>query len=186
MDLGLSLHYLHNLFPSSPLHGIGFSLGASVLSRYLGESGSQSLLSSGIALGCPWDLARMSIHLESGILIPLIYSRALGDNLRKLYVNITKRYPGILNDPQKAQSANYEVNLRKMIDMGSAVRLKKIDDIMVSQVGGPWGVGLWPFANADEYYNWASPTRMIHNIKRLVGDSRISSGIGCSLLTACL
>ena len=32
--------------------GIGFSLGANVLTRYLGEEGEQSLLSSGCAMAC--------------------------------------------------------------------------------------------------------------------------------------
>ena len=32
--------------------GIGFSLGANVLTRYLGEEGERSLLSSGCAMAC--------------------------------------------------------------------------------------------------------------------------------------
>jgi len=166
MDLSLSLHFIKHQFPSTSLHGIGFSLGASVLSRYLGETGSQSLLTSGISLGCPWDLTNMSRHLESGILIPLIYSRALGDNLRTLYLALHKKYPGVLDDPKRPESKNFKVNLDKLIKMGSGVRLKAVDDIMVSQVGGPWGVGLWPFENAAEYYAWASPSNLLHGVRR--------------------
>lgn len=77
MDLALALHFIRNRHPSSPLIGIGFSLGASVISRYLGEYGSSSILSAGVVLGCPWDLTAMSHKLEDAgsllgcILLPL-------------------------------------------------------------------------------------------------------------------
>lgn len=110
----------------------------------------------------------MSAHLESGILIPFIYSRALGDNLRTLYIALHKKYPGVLDNPKAPQARNFHDNLAKLMKMGSGVRLKAVDDIMVSQIGGPWGVGLWPFDGAAEYYAWASPSNLIHGVKRSV------------------
>jgi hypothetical protein len=51
-DLKCAALYVHSLFPRAKMVGIGFSLGANVLTRYLGEEGEQSLLSSGCALAC--------------------------------------------------------------------------------------------------------------------------------------
>jgi hypothetical protein len=51
-DLRQSLFYLSTVFPKAPLLGIGFSLGANVLTRYLGEEGENSRLMSGCVLGC--------------------------------------------------------------------------------------------------------------------------------------
>ena len=51
-DLKCAALYVHSLFPRAKLVGVGFSLGANVLTRYLGEEGEQSLLSSGCAMAC--------------------------------------------------------------------------------------------------------------------------------------
>lgn len=51
-DLRTALMYIQNLYPDAPLLGIGFSLGANILCRYLGEEGKNSRLASGCILGC--------------------------------------------------------------------------------------------------------------------------------------
>ena len=51
-DLKCAALYVHSLFPRAKMIGIGFSLGANVLTRYLGEEGERSLLSSGCAIAC--------------------------------------------------------------------------------------------------------------------------------------
>ena len=44
--------FLSKRYPRAPLIGVGFSLGANVLTRYLAEEGSSSRLVAGCALGC--------------------------------------------------------------------------------------------------------------------------------------
>lgn len=44
--------YLNHKYPDAPLLGLGFSLGANLLTRYLGEEGERSKLKAGAALGC--------------------------------------------------------------------------------------------------------------------------------------
>jgi len=44
--------YITHRYPNAPLLGIGFSLGANVLTRYLGEEGVQSRISAACALAC--------------------------------------------------------------------------------------------------------------------------------------
>ena len=60
-DYNLVVHHTANSFPSSPLIGLGFSLGAGVLARYMGEQGERCLLRAGVSLGCPWDIPAMSV-----------------------------------------------------------------------------------------------------------------------------
>jgi predicted alpha/beta-fold hydrolase len=64
-DLRQSVFYLSKMFPRAPLLGIGFSLGANVLTRYLAEEGENSRLVSGCVLACVSDLIplRWSSHL---------------------------------------------------------------------------------------------------------------------------
>lgn len=44
--------FISHLYPQAPLLGLGFSLGANVMTRYLAEEGEKSRLLSGCALGC--------------------------------------------------------------------------------------------------------------------------------------
>jgi predicted alpha/beta-fold hydrolase len=164
LDLALSLHYLRTTFPDSPLHGIGFSLGASVLARYLGESSSQCLLSSGIVLGAPWDLPRMSIKLETHWFISRVYSKAMASNLVKLVFRHYDKNPELFDAPGSA-TAEWMPILKKMRYRSN--RLKEVDQYMVSRFGGPQGIGLWPFEDgADGYYKWASPDSTIATVQR--------------------
>jgi len=59
-DLRVALMYIVKQYPNAPLLGMGFSLGANVLVRYLAEEGERSRLLSGCALGC---VSRLSIAL---------------------------------------------------------------------------------------------------------------------------
>lgn len=49
-DLRQALLYIATLHPTAPLLGLGFSLGANILTRYLAEEGNESRLNSGCGL----------------------------------------------------------------------------------------------------------------------------------------
>lgn len=69
-DLRQALMYISNMFPDAPLLGIGFSLGANVIVRYLAEEGVHSRLRAGCALGCVsgnYSLARHHIYVSFAI-----------------------------------------------------------------------------------------------------------------------
>ena len=51
-DLRQALMYVAQRYPNAPLLGLGFSLGANVIVRYLAEEGERSRLRAGCALGC--------------------------------------------------------------------------------------------------------------------------------------
>ena len=51
-DLRQALMFISHLYPRAPLIGLGFSLGANVMTRYLAEEGEKSRLLAGCALGC--------------------------------------------------------------------------------------------------------------------------------------
>ncbi len=79
-DLRQALLYISHRYPQAPLLGLGFSLGANILTRYVAEEGEECRLISACALACvssyllqnialfkfkilfqPWDLAANSI-----------------------------------------------------------------------------------------------------------------------------
>lgn len=51
-DLRATILYLRTVYPDAPLLGIGFSLGANVLTLYAEQEGDKCCLRSGASLGC--------------------------------------------------------------------------------------------------------------------------------------
>ena len=54
-DLRVAVDYIHNRLPNSRLFGIGFSLGAAVMLKYLGEEASATALEAAVCVSPPWD-----------------------------------------------------------------------------------------------------------------------------------
>lgn len=59
-DIRTTLLYVSSLYPDAPLLGVGFSLGANVLARYVGEEGEDCRLTSACVMACPWDNVKNS------------------------------------------------------------------------------------------------------------------------------
>ena len=51
-DYRAAILYVRTRYPKAPLLGIGFSLGANVITRYVAEEGDKCRLVSAVALGC--------------------------------------------------------------------------------------------------------------------------------------
>ncbi|KAJ2700040.1 hypothetical protein H4218_002286 [Coemansia sp. IMI 209128] len=57
--------YIQASYPDAPLLGVGFSLGANVLTKYLGEQGAESPLSAAVAICCPFDMSLTGRSLDA-------------------------------------------------------------------------------------------------------------------------
>jgi len=55
-DLRQAMMFIAHQFPKAPLHGLGFSVGSNLLTKYVAEEGMQIRLQSGCVLGCVSDL----------------------------------------------------------------------------------------------------------------------------------
>lgn len=161
-DVNTVAHYLRATYPQSSVHGIGFSLGASVMARYLGERGDTSLLSSGCVLACPWNIVDMSHALEDGWLSSRVYSSALGQNLVRLFFRAYEQNPKVF-EADDSRVKDIIPIMEKLRAKGSKVRLREVDEVFVTRAGGP--VGPWPMKDADEYYAYAGSNKLIHNVK---------------------
>ncbi|KAK5945380.1 hypothetical protein PMZ80_002585 [Knufia obscura] len=84
-DLRQTVKWLRETFPNRPLYGVGFSLGANILTNYLGEEGANCQFKAAVALSNPWSLDVSNAGLQSTWFKRNIYSRAMGTNLKKLY-----------------------------------------------------------------------------------------------------
>ncbi|KAI0598039.1 Alpha/Beta hydrolase protein [Biscogniauxia sp. FL1348] len=76
--------WLRNKYPNRPLFGLGFSLGACILTNYLGEEGSAAQLKAAIVCANPWNLEVSNKMLETTYIGREVYLRTLGNSLRTL------------------------------------------------------------------------------------------------------
>ncbi|EIN07419.1 AB-hydrolase YheT [Punctularia strigosozonata HHB-11173 SS5] len=146
-DLRQALLYIAHLYPNAPLMGIGFSLGANVLTRYLAEEAQDSRLNSGCILACPWNLLANSRKLEGTWFYRTVYSRAMGGNLARLFLSHAEELAQFPDHP-----------LTKTLPIISARQnaLCITDfDGTVTRLGGG-STPPFPFATADDYYTYAS------------------------------
>ncbi|KAK2466937.1 hypothetical protein APHAL10511_001195 [Amanita phalloides] len=154
-DLRQALIYISHMFPKAPLLGIGFSLGANVMTRYVAEEGERSRLQSCCALACPWDLSRNNTSILSTFFGRQVYSRGMGNNLANM---VKKNYKGLTSgsNPIVANAADAVMMLKKPL-------LNEFDQTFTCKAGG--SMPPFPFATAEDYYGWASSHHVINDIR---------------------
>jgi predicted alpha/beta-fold hydrolase len=76
---------LRELFPNRPLYAVGFSLGANILTNYVGEEGSSCVLRAAVACSNPWNLEVCNVALQSTWLGLEVYCRTMGQNMKGLF-----------------------------------------------------------------------------------------------------
>ncbi|WP_339770283.1 hydrolase [uncultured Paraglaciecola sp.] len=149
-DAWYLLNWLAELYPGVPKVAMGFSLGANMLLKLLGERPKQTILRGGIAISPPFKLAECSLSINQGM------SRMYQSYLLKSMVN---------NLVDKMRTIDYSDHLE--IDDVKARKIKtfkEFDDHVTAPLHG--------FDSADDYYEKcsainflptiATPTLIIH------------------------
>ncbi|KAL4780541.1 Alpha/Beta hydrolase protein [Aspergillus varians] len=84
-DLRQSVKWLRSAFPNRPLFGIGFSLGANILTNYLGEEGGNCQLKAAVICASPWNLEISSVNMQSTFMGLEVYSKVMGTSMKQLF-----------------------------------------------------------------------------------------------------
>ncbi|PGH03904.1 hypothetical protein AJ80_08606 [Polytolypa hystricis UAMH7299] len=84
-DVRQMVQWVREKFPNRKLFGIGFSLGANVLTNYLGEEGDKCHLEAAVICSSPWNLEVSSLALQRTWVGLEIYSRTMGSNMKRLF-----------------------------------------------------------------------------------------------------
>ncbi|RMZ83637.1 hypothetical protein DV738_g1054, partial [Chaetothyriales sp. CBS 135597] len=85
-DVRQVVKWLRKTFPNRPLFGIGFSLGANIITNYVGEEGADCPLLAAVALSNPWNLEVGSLALRR-TWIHSMYHKTLAQNMTKVFVH---------------------------------------------------------------------------------------------------
>ncbi|KAH9919414.1 uncharacterized protein B0H18DRAFT_1027985, partial [Fomitopsis serialis] len=129
-DIRAAMFYIRRRYPKAPLLGLGFSLGANVLTRYVAEEGDDCRLAAACVIACPWDLVTNSEALEG--------------------TAVVKRHAAALSTPPShpvAQAVAPTLALQ-------SPTLETFDETFNRIAGG--SSPPFPFPSARAYYTWAS------------------------------
>jgi len=145
-DLKLALHYLHAKLPLLPLFVVGFSLGANVLVKYLGEESrfGNSLITAAVSISNPFNLIACSKHLEENSLYKYLYSKRLCSNLK----NFLRRHYSSLKKHQILE--DLDPSMREI------VTLKDFDERITRRMFG--------YRSVEHYYEDASSSRYLNAV----------------------
>ncbi|TBU42161.1 AB-hydrolase YheT [Dichomitus squalens] len=152
-DARQALMYISHRYPKAKLIGLGFSLGANILVRYLAQEGEQSRLIAGCALGCPWDLHSVSYKLSNGAWVDRMYSRMLAGNMATL---IKANKDVLANNPKLAKALPYLFSLPSPtlwdFDKYYAYEEKELET-------------LGAFRDQGDFYRWASSHTALSDVR---------------------
>ncbi|KAK1051704.1 hypothetical protein LTR33_014537 [Friedmanniomyces endolithicus] len=84
-DVRQVVKWCRQRWPKRPLYGIGYSLGANILTNYIGEEGSDCLLNAAVIVSNPWKLEVTSLALQRSWVGMNVYSATMGKNMRALF-----------------------------------------------------------------------------------------------------
>ncbi|WEW61958.1 hypothetical protein PRK78_007458 [Emydomyces testavorans] len=107
-DIRQTVRWLRKKFPNRPLFGIGFSLGANILTNYLGEEAEKCELKAAVICSNPWNLEIGSIALQRTWLGLEVYSKTMGTNMRQLFeehVKVVEQHPRV--DVDRVRNTKY-------------------------------------------------------------------------------
>jgi len=140
-DTWFALEKITAQFPDTPIAIAGVSLGGNVLLKMLGEKGADlpANLCAAAAVSVPFDLARSSMRINSGI--SKMYQRFFLDSLKRKATEKAARFPDLAS--------------RESID--SLRTLADFDNLITGPLHG--------FRNAQDYYERSSSLPWLARIK---------------------
>ncbi|KAA6407255.1 MAG: alpha beta fold family [Lasallia pustulata] len=142
-DVRQVVKWLKKTFPNRPLFAIGYSLGANILTNYLGEEGGDCVLKAAVVVSNPWNLETGNQFLQRSWIGREVYSSTLGTHVKKLFDD---HFEELSKIPQ--------------IDVEKVRKIKYLHEFDRYVQGPTWG---YPTENA--YYRDASSSDSLLAVK---------------------
>ncbi|KAJ2780640.1 hypothetical protein H4R18_003344 [Coemansia javaensis] len=145
-DLTAHVAHLAASFPRARLACVGFSLGASILTRYLGDAGAEARLAAGVTVSCPFDMLMSGRSMSApGFLNDRFFMPALMATIRR---TVQRNIDVVRSSPVQ-------------YDIDAIMRAKRMSDIDTLVTAKTYG-----FRDCWEYYEAASSMHSVPRIRR--------------------
>lgn len=137
------LTYLHKKHKDAKIYCVGYSLGANMLLKLLGELKQNSFITAAVAVSAPMQLEIAAKVINTGV--AKIYQKRLLDDLKKALLRKYEKY-----------------DLKKLIDLNKD-DLKKITTIR--EFDERYTAPIHGFSSADDYYKKCSSKQFLKDIQ---------------------
>lgn len=145
-DMRAVVDLVHKRYPSASLVAAGWSLGANILVRYLGEEGRASPLVAAVSMCNPFDLVISNNHFEKGF--NRIYDLNLANSLKKIHMKHLRIWKG-----RNLHEKGFDLPLAE-----SCKTIREFDEAITIHSFG------WPSVN--EYYKGSSSSLSIPHVMK--------------------
>ncbi|KEZ39944.1 hypothetical protein SAPIO_CDS8914 [Scedosporium apiospermum] len=142
-DIRQTVKWIREKYPNRPLYGLGFSLGANILTNYCGEEGANCLFKAAVVCSNPFNLEVSSKALQRTLIGKEVYQRVMGTSMKELikrHQNEIEKYTAL--DYNRLQSITYLYEFDREVQCV-----------------------LWGYPTEDAYYRDASSTDAILAIR---------------------
>ena len=170
-DIRSSLLFLNSAAPDVQIFGVGYSLGAGLLTNYLGEMGEKSGFSAGYAVSNVWDYYTCYTEFTSGSLISkLVYNTTLGQRHRvAIYKNRDAFVPPSPSD-EATTKLNHRVSVKHSPEalnrIHNALQTILVDPFLTMSTFSREFLAMTSgYETFDEFHTKTSSTQHIKNIK---------------------
>ncbi|KAJ4147980.1 hypothetical protein LMH87_002471 [Akanthomyces muscarius] len=107
-DVRQTIKWLREKFPNRPLFGLGFSLGANMMTNYCAEEGENCVLKAAVVCSNPFNLDCTSKLMQSTLIGRELYLRVMGSSMKQLIANHKKELTEHTNlDLEAIQKVTY-------------------------------------------------------------------------------
>ncbi|RHY23207.1 hypothetical protein DYB32_009277 [Aphanomyces invadans] len=89
----------HHIAKGVPLMGIGFSLGANILLKYVGEEGAACLLTAAVSVANPYDFVVTNLHITHSWFHRWVYNAAMTRSLLRMVFDETNAHEHLTKHP---------------------------------------------------------------------------------------
>lgn len=145
-DIRYLVNDLKSRSPSRSIYAVGYSLGATILSNYIGQEAEKCPLTAACIMANPWDMMESSFALHRSWIGKYIYSPVMCQNLKKL---VTNNLQPLMKNPDFAHTYEERFDkIKTLIDFDNNFTLR-----------------MFGFNTAFEYYRNASPVNRLLNIR---------------------
>ncbi|CAN0076202.1 unnamed protein product [Ectocarpus sp. 12 AP-2014] len=151
-DVRLAVSHVRNRYPEAPLYAIGYSLGANLLVKYLGEEGRNGFrpLAGAVSVSNPWNFEdnTMASGRAKGLVAAVmgkVYSLALATGVKA---------------SMKPHVDNEFLRRRKEIDFAGSFRAMTLWEIDSNVV-----VPMWGYTDAAHYHRDGSSSRYLADVR---------------------
>ncbi|KAI8801210.1 Alpha/Beta hydrolase protein [Cladochytrium replicatum] len=141
-DVGAVVEYVRRRIPDAPLLGIGYSLGANIITKYVGEMKDDCPFVACVGVGSPYDLYVGNLALHRTWFGRTVYSTRIGQNL----VNLFKTHID-------------QMATRPELDVAAIIGSKTVTEFDANATAKAFG-----FRHVNEYYRNGCSSAVIPDI----------------------